>query len=109
MSPDVAPVRRFFLSSAIFLPYRTDPMRRQLRWKAFIEEQRSFSQFCDGIRLKFGVRQPGDSHSDREKPLVLAYGRVGTLDGGPCQGDATVHRQWAAEEALSRLPGSHRP
>ena len=50
------------------LEFHAAPKRRQLRWKAFVEEQRSFSQFCDGIER---MRQRGN---DQKLPLVLAYG-----------------------------------
>jgi hypothetical protein len=51
--------------SSVLDPYYTNPIRRHLRWKRFISEQRSFSQFCNRIRR---MMQP------REKPFVVAYG-----------------------------------
>ena len=65
------------------LPYRTDPMRRQLRRKAFIEKQRSFSLFCDGIRQTFGgMRQPGEAG----RQVVLAYGAWALSTARPSKG-----------------------
>ena len=65
------------------LPYRTDPMRRQLHWKAFIEKQRSFSHVCDGIRQTFGgMRQPGEV----ERQVVLAYGTWALSTAKPSKG-----------------------
>lgn len=63
-----------------------DPQRRLLRWKRFISEQRSFSQFCNRIRLMMQQREDGSSN----KPLVIAYGAKGMSNGlvvkgiGPC-------------------------
>jgi hypothetical protein len=54
------------------LPWYTDRQRRVLRWKRFISEQRSFSQFCNRIRKMM---------QQREKPLVIAYGAKGMSNG----------------------------
>jgi hypothetical protein len=64
---------------ATLMPWYTDRQRRQIRWKAFIEEQRSISRFCDRIKR---MRLPWGG------PLVLAYGGyalsgLGHLKGMP--------------------------
>ena len=56
-------------------PWHTDPRRRQTHWKAFIEKQRSFSQFCDRIR-SLAIKQQG-----KATQIVIAYGAFGTSSG----------------------------
>jgi hypothetical protein len=58
------------------LPWYTHTERRHMHWKAFIEEQRSFSNFCNRIRALAPIRQPGENAQ-----LVIAYGAFGTSSG----------------------------
>lgn len=61
----------------LLLPWYTHTQRRHLRWKAFIETQRSFSRFCDRIRQ---MRQPGGGQ------IVLAYGAWALAGMAPGKG-----------------------
>jgi len=56
-------------------PWYTDPTRRHVRWKAFIEKQRSFSQLCDRIR-QMAIQQRG-----KNAKVVIAYGAYGSTSG----------------------------
>jgi hypothetical protein len=57
-------------------PWYTHRQRRLLRWKRFINEQRSFSHFCDRIRKMVRQREDGSN-----RPLVIAYGAKGMSNG----------------------------
>jgi hypothetical protein len=75
------------------LPWYTHTERRHMHWKAFIEEQRSFSNFCNRIRALAPIRQPGENAQ-----LVIAYGAFGTSSGmGP------LYKRSKQEEELDKL------
>jgi hypothetical protein len=70
----------------VLTPWYADPQRRLLRWKRFLSEQRSFSQFCDRIRRMMQPREtdvtaPESKKRPKKRPFVIAYGAKGASNG----------------------------
>lgn len=58
------------------LGWYAEPLQRRLRFKRFLNEQRSVSQFCNRIRKMERRRADGS-----RVPLVIAYGAKGMSNG----------------------------
>ena len=87
----------------------TDPRRRHNRWKRFVCEQRSFSQFCNRIRAMTMQQRGNGSNGQHNEPLVIAYGAKGLSNGlvvkgiPPCINTGPLYTQSEAEKKIEAL------